>query len=53
MYEPAGSGAGDKAYLSKGVDASTHSEGCGEDILDSYRRITGKGFDEKAPDPSE
>ena len=53
VYEPAGSGAGDKAYISKGMDASTHFEGCGEDILDLYRRIMGKEFDVNAPIHSE
>jgi|UniRef100_A0A7S4G3U7 Rab GDP dissociation inhibitor len=49
VYEPAGNGAEDKAFISKSMDATTHFESCAIDILDLYRRIMGKEYDYDAP----
>jgi Rab GDP dissociation inhibitor len=35
----------DKAYISKGYDATTHFETTVEDVLSLYRRITGADLD--------
>ena len=43
----------DKAYISKGYDATTHFETTVEDVLDMYRRITGKDLDLTAKDPTQ
>ncbi len=42
----------DKAFISKGYDATTHFETTVDDVLDMYRRITGKDLDLSAKDPS-
>ena len=51
VYAPLASGAQDGCYISKGYDETSHFEGLTADVLDLYRRITGKELDLKA-DPS-
>ena len=46
------SGCRDMAFISKGYDATTHFETTVEDVLDMYRRITGKDLDLSAKDPA-
>lgn len=45
MYEPLDDGTTDKAFVSKGYDATSHFETEIDDVLDLYRRITGKPLD--------
>lgn len=52
VCEPVADGTSDKAFISKGYDATTHFETTVEDVLDMYRRITGKDLDLSAKDPS-
>ncbi|GFH14256.1 guanosine nucleotide diphosphate dissociation inhibitor, partial [Haematococcus lacustris] len=42
VYEPLEDGSRDKAFISKGYDATTHFETTVEDVLSMYKRITGK-----------
>lgn len=42
----------DAAFISKGYDPTTHFETTVEDVLDMYKRITGKELDLTAKDPS-
>lgn len=51
MYEPLDPSGADKAFISKSMDATTHFESCGEDILSLYRRIMGKDYDYEAVAP--
>ncbi|KAG7674913.1 hypothetical protein KSW81_002423 [Nannochloris sp. 'desiccata'] len=45
VYEPLEDGTTDKAFVSKGYDATSHFETEIEDVLDMYQRITGKELD--------
>lgn len=45
VYEPLEDGTADKAFVSKGYDATSHFETEIEDVLDIYQRITGKELD--------
>ena len=45
VYEPLEDGTADKAFVSKGYDATSHFETEIEDVLDMYQRITGKELD--------
>jgi len=45
VYEPLGSGAEDGAFISRGYDETSHFEGLTADVLDLYKRITGKPLD--------
>jgi|EP00669_Euglena_mutabilis_P010101 Rab GDP dissociation inhibitor len=49
VYEPQDPSGADKAFISKSMDATTHFEACGEDILSLYRRILNKDYDYDAP----
>ena len=51
VYAPLASGAQDGCYISKGYDETSHFEGLTADVLDLYRRVTGKELDLKA-DPT-
>ncbi len=42
----------DKCFISKGYDATSHFETTVEDVLEMYKRITGKDLDLSAKDPS-
>jgi len=44
-YEPITDGTKDKCFISKTYDATSHFESTVEDVLDVYRRITGKDLD--------
>jgi Rab GDP dissociation inhibitor len=35
----------DKCYISKGYDATTHFETTVDDVLEMYKRMTGKDLD--------
>jgi len=53
LYEPVSSGQKDNVFISKSFDAETHfREGC-NDILDLYKRITGKDMDLTPPKKEE
>lgn len=41
----------DGCYISKGYDATTHFETTVDDVLDMYKRITGKDIDLNSKDP--
>lgn len=41
----------DQAFISKGYDATTHFETTVDDVLDMYRRITGRDLDLTAKEP--
>lgn len=41
----------DGCYISKGYDATTHFESTVDDVLDLYKRITGKDIDLNSKDP--
>ena len=45
VYEPYSDGALDGCFISKGYDETSHFEGLTADVLDLYRRITGKALD--------
>lgn len=45
LYEPLEDGRRDRAFISKGYDATSHFETTVEDVLDLYQRITGKVLD--------
>lgn len=45
LYEPLEDGKQDRAFVSKGYDATSHFETEIEDVLDLYCRITGKPLD--------
>jgi Rab GDP dissociation inhibitor len=42
----------DKCFISKGYDATSHFETTVEDVLEMYKRITGKDLDLTAKDPA-
>jgi len=44
-YEPINSGTADKCFISKSFDPTSHFESTCEDVMDIYRRITGKELD--------
>lgn len=44
-FEPAADGSEDGCYISKSYDASSHFESTTADVLDLYRRVTGKELD--------
>ena len=45
IFEPLGTGAQDGCFISKGYDETSHFESVTEDVLDLYKRITGKDLD--------
>ena len=45
VYGPLSDGTADKAFISKGYDATSHFETEIEDVLDMYQRITGRPLD--------
>ena len=45
IMEPLSSGQQDKAFISKGYDATSHFETEMDDVLQLYTRITGKQLD--------
>jgi Rab GDP dissociation inhibitor len=51
VYEPYSDGALDACYISRGYDETSHFEGLTADVLDLYRRITGRELDLSA-DPA-
>lgn len=53
VYEPNESGQRDKAFISKGYDATSHFETTVEDVLEMYTRITGKVLDLSSKDPAQ
>ena len=53
VYEPNESGQMDKAFISKGYDATSHFETTVEDVLEMYTRITGKVLDLSSKDPAQ
>lgn len=53
VFEPNESGQRDKAFISKGYDATSHFETTVEDVLELYTRITGKVLDLSSKDPAQ
>mmetsp|Transcript_2515 Transcript_2515/g.7584 ORF Transcript_2515/g.7584 Transcript_2515/m.7584 type:complete len:459 (-) Transcript_2515:994-2370(-) len=51
VYAPISDGAEDKAYISRGYDATSHFETVVDDVMDLYQRITGKPLDLDKQDP--
>jgi Rab GDP dissociation inhibitor len=49
LYEPLENGQKDQVFISKSYDAETHFDKSCEDILDIYKRITGKDMDLTPP----
>lgn len=49
LYEPINDGRNDKVFISKSFDPETHFDKSCEDILDIYKRITGKDMDLAPP----
>jgi len=49
MYEPLEDGRRDQVFISKSYDPETHFDRSCEDILDIYKRITGKEMDLSPP----
>lgn len=45
VLEPVADGTVDAAYISTGYDATTHFETTVRDVIDMYKRITGKDLD--------
>eukprot|EP01113_Clastostelium_recurvatum_P030354 TRINITY_DN367_c0_g1_i1.p1 TRINITY_DN367_c0_g1~~TRINITY_DN367_c0_g1_i1.p1 ORF type:complete len:462 (-),score=163.35 TRINITY_DN367_c0_g1_i1:99-1421(-) len=52
-YEPINDGTKDKAFISNSYDATSHFETVCLDVLNLYRRITGKDLVFKVPTPKE
>ena len=52
IMEPSGDGRADRAFISKGYDATSHFESEMDDVLALYTRITGKVLDLTSKDPS-
>ncbi|GFR46645.1 hypothetical protein Agub_g8256 [Astrephomene gubernaculifera] len=52
VCEPLADGTSDQCYISKGYDATTHFETTVDDVLDMYRRITGRELDLTAKEPA-
>lgn len=44
-YEPVADGKADKCFISKSFDATSHFEKDCDDMLDLYKRVTGKDLD--------
>jgi len=53
LYDPLDSGKKDQVFISKSFDPETHFEKSVEDILDVYKRITGKDMDMTPPKKEE
>jgi len=53
LYDPLDSGKKDQVFISKSFDPETHFEKSVEDILDVYKRITGKDLDMTPPKKEE
>jgi Rab GDP dissociation inhibitor len=53
LYEPLDDGKKDQIFISKSFDAETHFDKSCEDILDIYKRITGKDMDLSPPKKEE
>jgi len=53
LYEPLEDGKKDQVFISRSFDAETHFDKSCEDILDIYKRITGKDMDLTPPKRSE
>lgn len=53
LYEPIEDGSKDGVYISKSFDSETHFNHSCQDILDIYKRITGKDMDLTPPKPKE
>jgi len=53
LYDPLDSGKKDQVFISKSFDPETHFEKSVEDILDIYKRITGKDMDMTPPKKEE
>jgi len=53
LYEPIEDGKKDKVFISKSFDPETHFDKSCEDILDIYKRITGKDMDLTPPKKDE
>eukprot|EP00878_Enallax_costatus_P008676 GHUV01009070.1.p1 GENE.GHUV01009070.1~~GHUV01009070.1.p1 ORF type:complete len:284 (+),score=97.88 GHUV01009070.1:1054-1905(+) len=51
VHEPIEDGSKDGCYISKGYDPTTHFETTVDDVLDIYKRITGKDLDLDSKDP--
>jgi len=45
LYEPNSDGTKDKCFISKSYDSTSHFETTSSDVLDIYKRITGKEVD--------
>jgi Rab GDP dissociation inhibitor len=52
VMEPVSDGSEDGCYISKGYDATTHFQSTAEDVLQMFKRITGKEVDLDANDPA-
>lgn len=50
-YAPITDGIEDKAFVSRGYDATSHFETVVDDVMDMYKRITGKPLDLEKMDP--
>jgi Rab GDP dissociation inhibitor len=50
VYQPTDRGDQSKAFISGGYDATTHFETVMLDVMDMYKRITGKDLDLEMPD---
>jgi len=53
LYEPVEDGKQDQVFISKSFDPETHFDKSCEDILDIYKRITGKDMDLTSPKKDE
>jgi len=53
LYEPLEDGRKDQVFISKSFDPETHFDKSCEDILDIYKRITGKDMDLTPPKKAE
>jgi Rab GDP dissociation inhibitor len=45
LVEPIADGSADNCFISKSYDAASHFEGCANDVLSMYKRITGTDLD--------
>ena len=52
VMEPVNDGSEDGCYISKGYDATTHFQSTVEDVLEMYKKITGKDVNLDADDPA-
>eukprot|EP00736_Rhodelphis_marinus_P006924 Rmarinus@m.9686 len=53
IYKPKSDGTSDGVYLSESYDATSHFETTSLDVLNIYKRITGKELEIKLPEPEE